>query len=192
VFTADARSMYTNIETNTGIDSIRNFLCINKENLPTNFPSYLLLNILEIVMRNNIFSFADTYWLQLCGTVMGTPVACTYASLTFGHFENTILLPTFNTNLICHYINDNFGIWLPFPTDALARKNFKQQLNNWGNLEWTVEEPSTQTHFLDLNINIKQSPIIFSTYRKPLNLYLYISPLSTHPASCLKGLIRGN
>jgi hypothetical protein len=144
-------------------------------------------------MKNNIFSFADSYWLQLCGTGMGTPVACAYATLTFGHHENTILLPTFSNNLIFYhrYIDDIFGIWLPTPGDSLTWENFKKTLNNWGKLEWTVETPSKKTHFLDLNITIKQSSIVFSTYQKPLNLYLYIPPSSAHPTSCLKGLIKG-
>lgn len=83
-------------------------------------------------MRNNIFSFAYTYWLQLTGTAMGTPAAWTYAILTFRHFENTVLLPLFNANLIyllCKLNRPN------------ARNDFKKQINNWGNLEWVVEEP---------------------------------------------------
>jgi hypothetical protein len=54
-----------------------------------------------------------------------------------------------------------------------------------------VEEPSTQTHFLDLNIKIENFSIVFSTYQKLLYLYLYIPISSAHPASCRKGLIRG-
>jgi hypothetical protein len=54
-----------------------------------------------------------------------------------------------------------------------------------------VEDPSKQVHFLDLTINLVESSINFSTYQKPLNLYLYIPPLSAHPNSCLKGLIKG-
>jgi len=54
-----------------------------------------------------------------------------------------------------------------------------------------VEEPSTFINFLDLNISLKGSSIYTSTFQKPLNLYLYIPPLSAHPPSCFKGLIYG-
>jgi hypothetical protein len=144
-------------------------------------------------MKNNIFNFADTYWLQLCGTAMGTPVACAYATLTFGHYKNTTLLPSFNVNLLFYrrYIDDIFGIWLPTPNNNHTWKSFKEQLNNWGKLTWFVEEPSKQVNFLDLTINLDQASVTFSTFQKPLNLYLYIAPLSAHPSTCLKGLIKG-
>jgi len=48
-------------------------------------------------MENNIFSFANTYWLQLTHTAMGTPVACAYATVTFGQYENTTILPKYVT-----------------------------------------------------------------------------------------------
>jgi len=125
---------------------------------------------------------------------MGTPVACSYATVTFGHFENCMLLPSFRGNLIyyCRYIDNIFGIWLPPTTN---RHNtwtaFKNTLNNWSTLQWEVVEPTTTTHFLDLNITIQDSSLKFSTYQKPLNLYLYIPPLSAHPYSWFKGLIKG-
>ena len=186
--------MYTSIDMTMGAASIRNFLHTNKEGLPSDFPTNLFLDILEIIMRNNIFSFADTYWLQLSGTAMGTPAPCAYAMLTFGHFENTVLLPAFKDNLIyyrCH-IDDVFGVWLPPKLNKSSTwNNFKSAIKNWGILKWEVEEPSTQTQFLDLNIIIQDSSVLFSTNQKPLNLYLYIPPLSAHPLSCLMGLIKG-
>jgi hypothetical protein len=41
IFTADAKSMYTNIDTNNGLETIRNFLQTNEGLLPQNFPSNL-------------------------------------------------------------------------------------------------------------------------------------------------------
>jgi hypothetical protein len=194
LFTADAKSMYTNIDTATGISSIKQFLICNRDRISTNFPSNLFLEIPEIVMKNNIFSFANTYWLQLTGTAMGTPAACAYATITFGHFENTVLLPTFKNNLLFYrrYIDDIFGVWLPPRTNkSITWNNFTTLLDSWGNLKWEANTLSTTTHFLDLNVTLKHSTIVTSTYQKPLNLYLYLPPRSAHPSSCLKGLIKG-
>jgi len=76
--------MYTNINTTTGIQSIKKFIQNNQDVIPEEFPSDLLLQILQIVMENNIFTFGNTTWLQLSGTAMGTPVACAYATLSYG------------------------------------------------------------------------------------------------------------
>jgi len=45
VFTTDAKSMYTNIDTTIGIHSVREFLDVNKEKLSPDFPSYLFLEV---------------------------------------------------------------------------------------------------------------------------------------------------
>ncbi len=84
--------MYTNIDTPTGVNAVKSFIQTNKDKIPDNFPSNLFIQILDLVMWHNIFSFADTYWLQLAGTAMGTPVACAYATVTFEHYENTTIL----------------------------------------------------------------------------------------------------
>jgi hypothetical protein len=92
---ADATSMYTNNETHLAVDSIKNLISDNTDKLPQNFPTSIILEILTIVMNNNMFSFADTCWLQLAGTAMGTSVACSYAMISFGHHENTNILREF-------------------------------------------------------------------------------------------------
>ena len=110
LFTADATSMYTNIDTTTGVNAIRDFIHSNANNISPDFPSDLFLQILTLIMNNNIFSFTDTYWLQLSGTAMGTPVACAYATISFGQYENTHILPAFQQNLLYYrrYIDEFF------------------------------------------------------------------------------------
>jgi hypothetical protein len=95
ILTADAKSMNTNIDATMRLATIRDFLDTNKEKLLRNFLKVHILQVPEIVMRNNIFSFADTHWLQLSVTAMGTPAACAYAMLIYGHFENTMVLLAF-------------------------------------------------------------------------------------------------
>ena len=54
LFSADATSMYTNIDTLTGVTSIKLFLSDNRDNLPDDFPTKLYLHIVHIVMENNV------------------------------------------------------------------------------------------------------------------------------------------
>jgi hypothetical protein len=195
LFLADAKSMYTNIDTSLGLETLKDFLLKNSTGISTTFPTNLFLQIMELVMRNNIFSFQDTYWLQTSGTAMGTPVACAYATITYGHYENSILLPNFKSNLLYYqrYIDDIFGIWIPSTAgnNAETWESFKNQLNSWGSLKWVIEEPSLNTNFLDLTLSISESKILTKTFQKDMNLYLNIPASSAHPPSCLKGLIMG-
>jgi hypothetical protein len=95
-------------------------------------------------MQNNIFSFSNTYWLQLTETAMGTPVACTYATVTFGQYENSLLLQKYQHQLLYfkQYIDDIIGIWLPNNVDNTDNyttwQSFEEDLNNRGKLKWTV------------------------------------------------------
>jgi hypothetical protein len=165
-FSADTVSMNTNIDTVTGVNAAKNFIQANKNKIPNDFPFNLFLQILDLVMRYNVFSFADTYWLQLAGTAMGTPVACAYATVIFGHYENTTILPEFSAQLFYYKrdINDIIGIWVPPKQKQLATWNrFKEALNNWGHLQWKCEEPSRRTIFLDLELELQNSTVITRT-----------------------------
>jgi hypothetical protein len=57
-FSADAISMYTNIDTATGVNMVKYFIQNNKDKIPNNFPCNLFLQVLDLVMQNNVFSFA--------------------------------------------------------------------------------------------------------------------------------------
>jgi hypothetical protein len=142
-------------------------------------------------MKNNVFTFGDTFWLQLKGTAMGTPAAPLYSIITFGMHENRHILNQFQRNIFYYKrdIDDILGIWLE--SSELNWQNFKATLNQFGSLKWNVEDLTTSTTFLDLHISIQRDTINTSTFQKPMNLYTYIPPLSAHPNSCFKGFITG-
>jgi hypothetical protein len=186
--------MYTNIDTETGITTITDILEENSALISSHFPFDLLIKVLQIMMKNNVFTFGDTYWLQMSSTATGTPTACAYATIMFGHYENKHIPTNFSNNLLYHrrYIDDVFGIWLPPAKNKLMTWNaFNNTLNGWGKLEWAIEEPSAHTAFLDLDLDItlSNSKITTKTFQKTMHLYLYILPTLAHPPSCLKGLI---
>jgi hypothetical protein len=51
IFHSDATSMYTNFDTTLGVSPIRNFITLYKDILPINFPAYMFLHILTIVIE---------------------------------------------------------------------------------------------------------------------------------------------
>jgi hypothetical protein len=103
-----------------GIQSFRDFFASHEERIPENFPVNLFLRILELVMNNTIFSFGSTTWLQLSGAVMGTPAACSYATITYGQYENTRILTEFNAQLL--YMENTLTTFLAFGSRLKQKK----------------------------------------------------------------------
>jgi hypothetical protein len=205
---ADAVSMYTNIDTPHAIQTLRAWLALHKDQLPRDFPTDLVIAATELVMTSNVFQFDDTFWLQTTGTAMGTPVACTFATIYYAYHEETSYLKQFHRAysttpsmapllLYARLIDDTFQLWdtalLP-PTIPLY--NLTKQIETkmaFGILPWEVNEPTRETSFLDLYITIQpDGKFTTRTFIKPMNLHLYIPPESAHSQGVLKSLIFGN
>jgi hypothetical protein len=155
-FTADAVSMYTNIDNSHGIATIGRWLELHRPNLPSDFPSIEILEGLDIIMRNNIFVFGSHYFKQCNGTAMGTPCACTYATIYYSYHEETSLLQP-NNNLLFYrrLIDDALIIQRNIPD---RYEHFMQRMNSFGDdgarLEWESPGPSRAVDFLDLHIKL--------------------------------------
>ena len=65
IFTADAVSMYTIIDTMTGVQAFQTWFEVYSHELLHDFPCLLFIKVLEYIMRNNVFQFDNTHWLQL-------------------------------------------------------------------------------------------------------------------------------
>ena len=194
LFTADAVSYYTNINTAQALREIGNYLYQHEDRFP-NIPIDALMNGLRLIMTNNVFTFGNTYWLQLSGTAMGTPPACNYATLFFAIHEQRIIHTHPNVAFYKRYIDDVFGIWVPSPnveTDRNNWINFQRDMQSYHGIEWTFSSLNNSVDFLDTTITILDGNISTTLYEKALNLYLYISPHSCHPPGVLTGLVLGN
>lgn len=191
VFTADADSMYTNIDTTHAIQVIGLWLDDLSPKLHSDFPMAAVKDAMRIVMTNNLFQFGSMYFLQLLGTAMGTSAACMWATIYFSVHESNTLLPNFGDNLLLYvrYIDDIFGIWIGESNEDWIE--FKASTNNFGQLTWSFTELSSSISFLDLTISVRDGILSYCTYQKLMNLYQYISPHSAHPPGLIKGMIYG-
>jgi hypothetical protein len=143
-------------------------------------------------MTHNVFQLNDTFWLQTCGTSMGTSCAWAYATLYWGYIKRKHILPKWKEKLIFlqRFIDNKLGIWVGTPKDF---KQFIDDINSYSQLKWETAGLNNTTNFLDLTISINSDGTITTkTYQKPTNLHLYIPPNSAHPPGILKSIIYGN
>jgi hypothetical protein len=54
--------MYMNIDTDHGIATMENWLALHKYEIPSGFPTAKILNGLDIIIRNNIFTLGNRCW----------------------------------------------------------------------------------------------------------------------------------
>jgi len=182
--------MYTNIDTNHGIQILTDFIFEHGISVDLTFPSKTVIELLTIVMKNNIFSFGDLFFLQKCGTAMGTIVAVKYATIYCASHKQNTILPKYKDQFLYfkRYIDDIFLIWIPGPLDWT---DLKTDLK-FGKTTWEINNPSKMVNFLDLTIWIDSSgKIQTKTHEKPLNLHLYLPSSSAYSTGTLKSLIVG-
>jgi hypothetical protein len=72
------------------------WLTKHNESLPPDSPVKATLQGLKTVMKNNVFAFGNTFWLQQKGTTMGTSVACMAAAVCCSHHEEEETVPPAN------------------------------------------------------------------------------------------------
>jgi hypothetical protein len=151
---ADAVSMYTNMDTPHVISTVRKWLLRHQRSLPSDFHIDLVTEAISIVMTQNVFQFDDTYWIQTCGAAMGTSVACVLATIYYSYHEETSILPTYGNGgpllFYRRFIDDGFIIWTPTVPYAAFDK-FKSDLS-FGKLTWTADNPDDSVNFLDLTL----------------------------------------
>jgi hypothetical protein len=196
LFSVDAVGMYCNIDTDHGIEVTEEFMRRYSDQLDDfDIPKEFIIRCLRIVMKMNIFRFGDTFWKQVNGTAMGTSCAVNYAFLYMGLLEMLQLSQRFSTWLPFYgrFIDDGIGVWLTLKQgSAQAWEEFKASLNNWGKLKWTNTGHVDSLQILDLTVSINSNRCLeFKTYRKPMNLHLYLPPNSAHPPDTIRSLVFG-
>ena len=193
MFTCDAVSFYTNVDTNHAIKEISDFfnetgICEkhgkNKEQI---------LKAIEIVMKHNLFIFGDTFWLQIDGTAMGGPPAPMYATLYFFIHKRKIIIKYPQLVFYQQYIDDGYGVWDKVDPETEHQWHAPQQdFQSHGKLRWEFSERSKKAVFLDVNAQLINNKFVTNVYEKVLNKYLCIPPKSAHPPGVIKGLICGH
>jgi hypothetical protein len=191
IITFDAVSMYTNIDIDDSISSISSYL----EELWNEYECKAIVDVMEIVMKNNRMQIGDLIYHQICGVAMGMSPAPTIANLYVAIYKTAHIIPLLNKCLLFYkrFIDDSFAVWLQDLDPTVDAKNwtdFQAILNAMG-INWTFKSPHKKLIFMDMTIQIIDDKLVTTIYAKPLALYQYIPPNSCHPPGVLTGLVYG-
>ena len=186
----DVSSLYTNIPHEDGINASVKALKQDQNPHPLRPNPELLEEMLNIVLKNNVFEFNGDFFLQLQGTAMGTKMAPAYTNLFMGSLEPTL------TRLGHPYITMwKWYIFIIWTGSTTQLQTFMSKISTvHRTIKFTHEHSDTELTFLD--VTVYKGPEFSSTgtldvktHIKPTNKQLYIHRNSYHP-KCVKQLYR--
>ena len=109
LFGIDVVGPYPNIPHEEGLASLRKFLDASAEKKVT---TETLVELAEIILKNNIFQFNEKTLKQLRGTAIGTKFASPYGIIFMGDIEERLLEDIeLQSRIWLRYIDDTFFIW---------------------------------------------------------------------------------
>ena len=205
--TWDVEGLYSNILHEEGLQSLGEGL---DERVNPQIPTGYLLRLMEIILRNNLFSFHDGIYRQEIGCAMGTKPAPSYADIFMARkIDNLItsLAKKFGTNnssplkIFKRFLDDIFSIFQGTSKDlhALfdemnqAHKSIKFTMNHTS-LPGEKEDDRCQCKqqvsipFLDVLCSIQDGKIETDLYRKETDRNMYLLPSSCHPPTFTKNI----
>lgn len=191
LFTIDIDSLYTNIDTESGLRAIGT--SFNKYP-DRNRPDREIIALLEICLNNNDFVFNNQHFLQIHGTAMGQRYAPSYANIYMANWEQEALEKcTLKPLVYLRYLDDIFGIWTH---DVSLFPEFINTLNNHHpsiKVKYTLD--TKQVNFLDTTVFLQETEqshksILTKVYFKPTDTHALLHKASYHPKHTFKGLVK--
>ena len=160
--TIDVVGLYPNILHEEGLASLRKFLDARTKKKVT---TEILLELVEIVLKNNVFQFNGKTLKQLSSTAIGTKFTPPYTNIFMADLEERIL-KDIELQLRIWYIDGIFFIWEHIE-DSL--KQFIETLNACHpTIKFTAEWSKEKINFLDFNIKLRNTKIETDLHIKPL------------------------
>ncbi|XP_075462091.1 protein-arginine deiminase type-2 isoform X2 [Ascaphus truei] len=189
--TCDVTSLYTVINHDQGVEAIRRVL-EQDDSLESGFREFIIEGI-RYILTHNFFNYDNEYYLQVCGTAMGTRFAPSYANIFMGMWEENYIHSNspFGADLALwrRYIDDVLCIWGGNEVDL---GKFQQYLNNNNmNLKFTFNINPLTIDFLDLTLFIENGLIETKTFYKKVDANTYLLASSNHNPRWINNIPKG-
>ena len=139
-----------------------------------------LIELAELVLKNNYFEFNDRFRKQKEGTTIGAKFALPYAIIfTTALEEKTLESLSKNHWLWWRYVDDVFRISHHGENEL---KKFIDKLNKFNTtIKFTCDYSRERVHFLHVQVILEINRISTDLYVKERHSHQYLQPSSCHP-----------
>lgn len=191
LITADVESLYTNMHIDRIIQSVAEIFL---EYPDSNRSDQGILELLELILRNNDFDFDNHFYLQLIGVGMGRRFAPSAANIYLRKFDE-LAMSGFHIKpkLFSRFLDDIFGIW-PGSRDSLSE--YQEFLNGLiPGIRVTFTARDEIIEFLDTHVYKHRGEdgicrLKTKVYFKPTDTHQLLHRRSFHPAHTFKGIVK--
>ena len=185
----DIQSFFTNIPLDETIN-IRVDRAFQNKKKVKGFLKQHFKQLLTLVVKSSCFVFNDTYYQQIDGVAMGSPLRPTFANLFLVYYEHNWLKNgplQFKSKCYRCYVDD---IYLMFEKREHVKKFLRYMNSRHRNIKFTFEEEQdNKISFLDISITRVGNELQTSLFRKKTFSGVYLNFSSHLPNICKKGLI---
>ena len=172
----DVIGLYPHIPHDDGLKFMKMFLDNRKDKTVS---TESLIELANIVLKENYFELGDQAYQQMLGTAIGTIFAPTYANLFMAGLEKEIFETSeFKPFLWLRYLDDIFCIW----TQGREKlEEFFSFLNEFHpTIKFTMEQSTDTINFLDVKVTKVQNQLETDLYTKNTDTHQYLHASSCH------------
>lgn len=188
--TGDVTALYTNMNIDRTLDTVKDFFGRYPD---PKRPDKELLELLEIAMKSNDFSFCHKFFLQIFGTAMGKTFAPNLANIYLVDFDQQAC-DGFHINPLdfFRFLDDIFFLW---PGTIEELKQYENFLNSLiPDIKVTLTHSDTEISFLDTTVfkHTLDGIITLQTkvYFKETDTHQLLHRSSFHPTHTFKGILK--
>lgn len=191
LFTIDIESLYTNINTDLGLNTVQN---VFRRNPDAQRPDEEILQLLELCLRCNDFQFNGSRYLQIEGTAMGHRYAPSYANLYMSEWETGALEKCrYKPIFYLRFLDDIIGAWTHSKEEFVDFINVLNSHHASIKVKYILD--LNEVNFLDTTVffeqvNEQQKKILTRVYFKPTDTHALLHKASYHPKHTFRGIVK--
>lgn len=174
--TGDVTSLYTNMNLDRVLKVVEQAFADHPD---SSRPSTEILQLLEITLKNNDFTFNDNFYLQVHGTAMGKKYAPSLANLYLQYFDHMAMHGfRIKPEYYARFLDDIFIIWYGSLEELSEYNIFLNSLIP--DIEITLKHSHDKVDFLDTTVYKVSDNNSISENNCMLNTKIYFKDTDTH------------